>query len=212
MLKYYACQNLVIFVKLIYLMSKEHLSAFFHNSNLVSLSMAKELADRFEQKIIAKNHFLLTEDKIADEYLFLDKGYMRAFAFDIEGNEITTNFYAPGQIIFEVASFFNRTRSKENIQALTDCEGWFITYKQLNDLFHSLPEFREFGRSMLVKGFSELKNRMLSTITETAEERYATLLKTKPEIFQHAPLKNIATYLGITDTSLSRIRATLSKK
>jgi len=49
-------------------------------------------------------------------------------------------------------------------------------------------------------------------ITETAEERYATLLKTNPEIFQHAPLKNIASYLGITDTSLSRIRKELVRK
>jgi CRP-like cAMP-binding protein len=193
-------------------MSKENLSAFFHSTNLVSLAMAGQLADRFERRAIPKNHFLLIEDKIADEYLFLEKGYMRAFAYDVEGNEITTNFYKPGEMIFEVASFFNRTRSKENIQALTDCEGWFITYKQLNDLFHSIPEFREFGRATLVKGFSELKTRMLSVITETAEERYATLLKTNPEIFQHAPLKNIATYLGITDTSLSRIRAALSKK
>jgi CRP-like cAMP-binding protein len=193
-------------------MSKEHLSAFFHNTNLVSLSMAAALTDRFEHKLIAKNHFLLTEDEIADEYLFLDTGYMRAFAYDIEGNEVTTNFYGPGQVVFEVSSFFNRTRSKENIQALTDCEGWFITNKQLNDLFHTLPEFREFGRSMLVKGFADLKNRMLATITETAEERYTALLKAKPEIFQHAPLKNIATYLGITDTSLSRIRTARSKK
>jgi len=193
-------------------MSKEHLSAFFYNTNLVSLSTAKAIAGRFEHKTISKNHFFLAEDMIADEYLFLDEGYMRAFAFDIDGNEITTNFYRPGDMVFEVASFFNRTRSKENIQALTDCEGWFITYKQLNDLFHSLPEFREFGRAMLVRGFAQLKSRMLSTITEPAEERYAALLKTNPEIFQHAPLKNIATYLGITDTSLSRIRAALSKK
>lgn len=193
-------------------MNKEHLLAFVHNTNLVSLSTAKEITDRFEHKIIAKNHLLLAEGTISDEYLFLDKGYMRTFVFDVEGNEITTNFCAPGQVVFEVASFFNRTRSKENIQALTDCEGWFITYNQLNDLFHSLPEFREFGRSILVKGFSDLKNRMLAAITETAEERYATLLKTNPDIFQHAPLKNIATYLGITDTSLSRIRATMSKK
>lgn len=174
--------------------------------------MAHELVDKFEYKRFAKNQFLLTEGTIADEYLFLDIGYMRSFALDSEGNEITTNFHAPGQMIFEVASFFNRTRSKENIQALTDCEGWFITYRQVNNLFHALPEFREFGRSMLVKGFAELKIRMLSMINETAEERYATLLKTNPEIFQQAPLKHIATYLGITDTSLSRIRASLTKK
>lgn len=193
-------------------MSKENLTAFFHSTNLVSLTMAQEIAAKFDHKIIPKNQFLLQAGKMPDEYLFLDKGYMRAFAFDLEENEITTNFYKPGQIIFEVSSFFNRSRSKENIQALTDCEGWVITYKQLNEFFHTLPEFREFGRSMLVKGFSELKNRMLSTITETAEERYAALLKSSPEIFQHAPLKNIATYLGITDTSLSRIRAAMSKK
>lgn len=137
---------------------------------------------------------------------------MRAFAHDVDGNEVTTNFYTSGQMIFEISSFFGRTRSKENIQALTDCEGWFITYAQLNYLFHALPEFREFGRSMLVKGFSGLKLRMLSTITETAEERYAALLKSNPEIFQHASLKTIASYLGITDTSLSRIRKDFSKK
>jgi len=82
----------------------------------------------------------------------------------------------------------------------------------LNKLFHELYEFREFGRHILVKGFAALKSRMLSMITETAEERYAGLLKTNPEIFQHAPLKTIASYLGITDTSLSRIRKEFSKK
>lgn len=121
-------------------------------------------------------------------------------------------FYAPGQVVFEVSSLFERTKSLENIQALSDCEGWFITYKQLNTLFHSLPEFREFGRSMLVKGFSALKVRMLSTITETAESRYEQLLKTNPEIFQQASLKVIASYLGITDTSLSRIRKEIARK
>jgi CRP-like cAMP-binding protein len=79
-------------------------------------------------------------------------------------------------------------------------------------LFHSLPEFRDFGRSILVKGFAALKSRVLSMITETAEERYAQLLKNNPEIFQHAPLKIIASYLGVTDTSLSRIRKEFSKK
>jgi CRP-like cAMP-binding protein len=193
-------------------MSKENLSAFFQKTSLVSSTIANELADHFEHRTIKKNDFFLKEKKIADQYFYLDTGYMRSFAFDVEGNEITTGFYPPGQVVFEVSSFFNRTVSKENIQALTDCEGWFITYKQLNDLFHSIPEFREFGRAMLVKGFAELKNRMLATITETAEERYSTLLKNKPEIFQHVALKNIATYLGVTDTSLSRIRAALSKK
>lgn len=193
-------------------MSKEKLTGFFRNEAFGSAAVTQEIISHFTHKLIAKNQFQLSAGKICDEYLFLEKGYMRAFAYDTEGNEVTTNFYAPGEVTFEVSSFFNRTRSQENIQALTDCEGWCISFKQLNELFHALPEFREFGRSALVKGFAQLKTRMLTMITEPAEERYATLLKTNPDIFQHAPLKNIASYLGITDTSLSRIRKELSKK
>ena len=193
-------------------MQKEKLIQFFYNSGLVSLSIAKEIAEPFIEREILKHQFFLEEDKLSDEYLFLETGFMRSFAHDLDGNDVTTNFYSQNQVVFEVSSFFNRTRSKENILALTDCEGYFITYEQLNTLFHSLPEFREFGRSILVKGFSSLKNRMLSMITESAEERYVQLLKTNPEIFQYAPLKNIASYLGITDTSLSRIRKEFTKK
>jgi len=193
-------------------MTKDSLTAFLQSTKLVSFAAAMEIAARFVPKSIAKNHYLLSAGKVCDEYLFLEQGYMRLFAHDTAGNEVTTGFACPGQVIFEVSSFFNRTRSNENIQALTDCEGWYISYAQLNELFHALPEFREFGRSVLVRGFTQLKIRMLSTITETAETRYAQLLHTNPEIFQYATLKNIASYLGITDTSLSRIRKELSKK
>jgi CRP-like cAMP-binding protein len=193
-------------------MENEKLIQYFISTNLISPIKAEEIAGHFTKKNIAKNQFQLKEGKICNEYLFLEDGFMRAFAYDIEGNDVTTGFYYNNHIAFEVSSYFNRTVSKENIQALTDCTGWYLTYQQLNNLFHSIPDFREFGRSVLVKGFAALKTRMLSTITETAEERYSSLLKSNPEIFQHAPLKFIASYLGITDTSLSRIRKEFSKK
>jgi len=79
-------------------------------------------------------------------------------------------------------------------------------------LFHSVPEFREFGRAMLVKEFVAFKQRTLLLINKTAEERYADLLNSNGEIFQFAQLKHIASYLGITDTSLSRIRKEYAKK
>jgi len=193
-------------------MSSQKLIQFFKNSNLVSAKAAEDIANTFSPKEITKNSFLLKEGRVSDEYFFLENGFIRAFANDIEGNDVTTNFYSNCQVVFEVSSFFNRTVSKENFQAIVDCEGWYITYEQLNNLFHSMHEFRDFGRSILVKGFSSLKIRMLSMITETAEQRYDTLLKTNPEIFQQAALKHIASYLGITDTSLSRIRKEYTKK
>ncbi len=192
--------------------SKEKLVRFFRDTNLVGMKRAEEFSEHFHRRHFAKYDFFLREGKISDEYLYLEDGCMRSFAYDTEGNDITTNFSTGNQVVFEISSFFNRTGSKENIQALTDSSGWFLTYSELNNLFHATPEFREFGRHILVRGFSSLKIRMLSMITETAEERYINLLNSHPEIFVYAPLKNIATYLGITDTSLSRIRRDFAKK
>jgi len=193
-------------------MSNHKLIQFLCDSRLVSYANAEEIASIFVEKDIPKNHYLLQEGKISNEYYFLNNGFMRSFAYDPEGNDVTTHFYSPNQVVFEVCSFFNRTTSKENIQATEDCSGCFVTYEQLNNLFHTLPEFREFGRSILVRYLGVMKTRMLSMITETAEQRYEALLTSKPEIFQYASLKHIASYLGITDTSLSRIRKDFSKK
>jgi CRP-like cAMP-binding protein len=193
-------------------MTKNSLIHFFEASGLVTSQTAAEISTHFNSCVVNKNDFLLREGKVCNEYCFLEEGFMRAFAHDTEGNDVTTNFYSANQVVFEVFSFFTRTRSSENIQALTESKGWIVSYETLNMLFHTLPEFREFGRNILVKGYAALKMRMLSTITETAEQRYERLLKDNSEIFQYAPLKHIASYLGITDTSLSRIRKEFSRK
>jgi len=193
-------------------MASATLISFLQDTNLVSPSSAAKIAEVFKEKTIAKGALFLEEEKVSNEYLFLAHGFMRAFVYDTDGNDVTTGFYARGQMVFEVASFFNRIPSRENIAAVTDCKGWYISYNELNDLFHSLEEFREFGRHILVKGYSAYKTRMLSHIINTAEQRYAFLLKNNPEIFMHAPLKHIASYLGVTDTSLSRIRREFSTK
>ena len=191
---------------------KKGLIEFLENSGKVNALKATEIAGCFDDKEFRKGELFLKEGQVSNEYLILREGFMRAYSIDINGLDVTTAFHSSNYPVFEVASFFNRTPSKENIQTLTDCKGWFITYDQLNLLFHSIPEFRDFGRWILVRGFSSLKLRMLSMITETAEERYASLLQSNPEIFQYAPLKYIASYLGVTDTSLSRIRKEMMKK
>ena len=137
---------------------------------------------------------------------------MRAFTFDTDGNEVTTYFYSKNRVVFEASSFFMRTLSTENIQAVTQCQGFTINFEELNRLFHSIPAFREFGRAMLVREFAAYKQRTLSMINQTAEQRYTALINANLEIFQYAQLKHIASYLGITDTSLSRIRKEYARK
>ncbi|HEX7846513.1 MAG TPA: Crp/Fnr family transcriptional regulator [Chitinophagaceae bacterium] len=185
---------------------------FLSNSPFLPPALINTIASEFEFKEWEKGELFLKEGKISNEYLFLENGFIRSFVFDIEGNEITLDFFTNNELVFEVSSFFQRIPSQENFETLTPCKGWVLTYEKLNNLFHTLPAFREFGRSVLVKGFSSFKLRTLSLINKTAEERYSMLIKARPEIFQQVPLKYIASYLGVTDSSLSRIRKIFGKK
>lgn len=193
-------------------MNRTNLIKFIQEVLPIPLPKVEEIAASFQEMHIAKDEYFIRTGKVCNQYLFLDTGFIRAFTFDLEGNEVTTEFYSERQIVFEVGSFFRKTLSKENFQALEDCSGWYIDYDQLQALFHNIYEFREFGRMILVRGFISFKQRTLSLINETAEQRYETLIRERPEIFQKASLKNIASYLGVTDTSLSRIRKELAKR
>ena len=170
------------------------------------LGEAELIANHFSYRSFGKNELLLKEGRYCNEYYFLENGFIRSFTHDLEGNDITTAFYSKNQVVCELFSFFKRIPARENFETLTTCDTWYLTFDQLQTVFHAMPLFREFGRTILVNSYANLKSRMLSGLHQTAEERYADLLHNNPEIFQFAPLKQIATYLGITDTSLSRIR------
>lgn len=193
-------------------MDKKPLKDFIQASIPVSQEILAEIVVHFEEKTFLKNNYFLKEGTVSNDYLFLAEGFMRAFTFDTDGNEVTTYFYTKNRVVFEASSFFMHTMSTENIQALTECKGYSITFEKLNMLFHTIPEFREFGRAMLVREFVAFKQRTLALINKSAEERYENLIDAEKEIFKYAQLKHIASYLGITDTSLSRIRREFSKK
>ncbi|MCC6370392.1 MAG: Crp/Fnr family transcriptional regulator [Bacteroidia bacterium] len=170
-----------------------------------------EMTAHFELRYLKKGEHFLQAGKVSNDYLFLESGFMRAYTINTNGEEVTTAFYSPNRMVFEASSFFMRSVSSENIQALSDCKGFVISFEKLNHLFHSVAEFREFGRMILVKEFALFKQRTLSMINQTAEERYNALIQNNRELFQHASLKQIASYLGITDSSLSRIRREVIK-
>ena len=178
----------------------------------MSTDKAGQIAEKFNPGKIGRNEYFLKEGAVCNECHFIEEGIMRSYIYDLEGNDVTTAFYSKKMLSSELLSFFKRIPSKEYIQALTDCETWYITYGDMQESFHTIPEFREFGRLNIINHYSILKQRMLSMLQETAEQRYADLVNSNPEILQNAPLKHIASYLGITDTSLSRIRKGFAKK
>ncbi len=186
--------------------NRDLLINFILNIVPISREDASEIANSFRQLQLKKGELLVKENQISDDYFYLQQGLMRTFLYDLKGDEITTDFFIENNIVFEVTSFFNRIPSEANIQAITDCFGFRISYKELNALFHNKVAFRDFGRAILVKEFISSKKRNYGMINRTAEQRYQDLLLSRPKILQHSPLKYVASYLGITDSTLSRLR------
>ena len=182
------------------------------NQPFLNESQAREVAAFFNKQLISKGEVFVTKGKVSNAYYYMESGCVRSYTQNLDGEDVTTGLYSSHRVVCELTSFFKRVPAQESYQALSDCKMWHVSFENVQAAFHSLPEFREFGRALLVNEYGALKTRTLSTLHETAEERYANLLKGSPDIFQYAPLKNIASYLGITDTSLSRIRKEFAKK
>jgi CRP-like cAMP-binding protein len=167
---------------------------------------ACEVTEDFYYFSIPKGEFLLEENKVNKFSYFLEEGYVRSYTLDKDGNEVTTKIYSPPCIVNDFTSFFKQLPVKENFQTLTPCEGWKMTFENVEKYFQIFPEFREFGRLLVAYNYDLLNERMLEMIKEPAEKRYLKMISNHPDIFQNVSLKIIASYLGITDSSLSRIR------
>jgi CRP-like cAMP-binding protein len=149
---------------------------------------------------------LLEEGKIAQGFYIIERGFLRSFLFDYNGNEITTEYYCSNDILIESFSLFHRAASKENFQALSDGIAWEIKYDRFQQLLSISEGLREWGRNWATNQLYACKQRAIDMLTINATDRYLKLLKERPQIIRQSPLKYIASYLGITDTSLSRIR------
>lgn len=180
------------------------LEHIFRPDNFTPDQLAQVLA-AFSRVEFTRHDFLISDGNPAPYYFFLESGFARSYAVDLAGNDITTKFFGTTDVVIDWHSFFLRTHCREAIQAITPCVAWKITAEGFKKLF-SIEAFRDVGRTRLIDAYFELKNHTVSVIADPAKERYLQLLRQKPDIVQNVPLKQIATYLGVTDTSLSRIR------
>ncbi|SIS97652.1 cAMP-binding domain of CRP or a regulatory subunit of cAMP-dependent protein kinases [Zobellia uliginosa] len=166
----------------------------------------KSIINAHTEVEFSKNETILKEGKVSNAYYLIKKGMFRSFVIDYNGNEITTDFFGPNDILIEVASLFLRTPSKETIQALTDCEIYKIEFNDFQRLYGTIGGFTEWGRNWMSHQLFMAKHRAVNMHVQSATQRYLNLVKDKPQIIKEVALKHIATYLGVTDTSLSRIR------
>lgn len=189
---------------------KHFLTEVFKKQNFKSEELELVL-QQYHKVEFAKNDFLIQEGQSGNFYYFLEAGFARSYSIDLRGMDVTTKFFGSRDIVIDWQSYFLKTHCRESIQAITACTAWKISFADFMKLF-KIEAFREVGRTNLIKNYFELKNHSLSVITSTATERYLALIADKPDIVQNVPLKQIASYLGIADTSLSRIRNAIAGK
>lgn len=192
----------------------ENLDQHFLNKVFEGSGITKDelqvIIPKYKQVKFAKNDYLLQEGQVEKKYWFIESGFIRSYIIDTEGNDITFNLYASKDVVIDYPSIFFFSATRENIQALTDCVCWEIKLEDFQEMFGSISSFREQQKSLLVGSYFALKQHSISLIADEAKVRYLRLLKEKPQIVQNVSLKHIATFLGITDTSLSRIRKEIS--
>lgn len=153
-----------------------------------------------------KGDCFLMKGKQANEYHVIENGLARAFIHDFNGHEITTDFIGTHEILIEVSSLFLRIPAQENLEALSAGVAYKIDFNVFQEIYRQSTGFNEWGRAWMSHQLFSLKQRHINMISESASDRYLSLLVNKPQVIQHASLKHIASYLGITSTSLSRIR------
>lgn len=180
------------------------LKTIFNEQNFKKEDL-ETILNQYQRVEFTRNEFFIEEGSTANFYYFIESGFARSYVIDLEGNDISTKFFSSTDIVIDWHSYFLKTKCRESIQAITACVAWKITFENFMKLFN-IEAFREVGRTRLVNNYFELKNHSVSIIADPAKDRYLNLLKSKPTIVQNVPLKQIATYLGVTDTSLSRIR------
>lgn len=164
------------------------------------------IVSQFEGRAVAKGAFLLREGEHCDFWGFVHHGLVRAYTHTAAGEEFTNGFLREGSFTTESVSFYGQVPSLENLVALEDTVLLSTTYSQLQQLFADVPAFEKFGRMLYETLLLQVKRRIQYRLRFDAQTRYQHLLDTQPELLRRVPLKYLASYLNVTDSTLSRIR------
>lgn len=164
-----------------------------------------------DKKIYQKNETIFTEGKISDEIYFVTKGCVRLF-YNIDGNDKTAFFYTEGQFICAGESYTYSIPAIENYQAVEQTEILIFKKSKIETLLKEVPKFEVIARIATENELITCQKVIASFVTKSAEERYIDLLETQGELFQRVPQQYIASFLGVSPETLSRIKSRVLKK
>ncbi|CAL2094996.1 Cyclic nucleotide-binding domain-containing protein [Tenacibaculum sp. 190524A05c] len=177
---------------------------FLSSKNLMNWNIEFNL--ELTNRSVKKGELLLEAGQRCDYFYYILKGFLRLYYFNLEGNQVTHWFSSENSIVTSPFSFFRKEENILFIEALDDTEILLITSEQFSIINNKVKTADKELRKLFAEFAMTFSRRIMDIHTKTAEERYLKLLAEHPYLFQKAKLSHIASFLGVTQQSLSRIR------
>ncbi len=189
---------------------KKMIRDYFRSFNLFSEDEIEEFLQLFEIRRLNKNDYFVQEGERCREVAFINSGIFRSFYTSDNGKDMTYCFKFPNMMIAAYSSFISGCLSKESIQAITDVELLILKKEKMDLLVKDALNWTQFLKIIAEQEYLELETRFFQLQRDNAVQRYEALLKNQPDYIQKIPLQYLASYLGITQRHLSRIRKEIS--
>ena len=183
---------------------------FFQSFNLFFENEIDQLLTFFKERTLAKNDFFVKENERCREIAFIESGIFRSYYTSHEGKDNTYCFRFPNDLMASYSSFISDKPSIENLQAISDATLLIIKKDKIQKLASENPKWNEFLRIIAEQEYLELEKRFFQLQRDSAAQRYGFLIENQPNYIQQIPLQHLASYLGITQRHLSRIRKEIS--
>ena len=184
----------------------EELLAYFNSIVPLSPAFKDHFIGVLKIKTIAKKDFLLKRGNVSSTMNFIANGLLRCF-YVKDDKEISSWFMKEGDLAVSVQSYFNQSPSFEYIQAIEDTIIVYVTYEEQKHIYNTFPEANYIGRVLTEHYYCQSEQRLHSIRMQKAAERYKFMLDNYPELIQRVPSKYLASYLSISEETLSRIRS-----
>lgn len=184
----------------------EYLKSF----NLFTDTEINDFLKLSQPVLLKKGDSYINNNEICDTIAFVKSGIFRSYYFSNNDDEITYCFTFPNKLLMAYSSFISQNKSEENIQALTDAEIISIPKATLETLSETNSNWLRFLKITAEQEYVELEKWIFNHQKDKAQQRYLDLITKQPKYIQEIPLQHIASYLGITQRHLSRIRANIT--
>jgi CRP-like cAMP-binding protein len=178
---------------------------YFSQITTLNKEEEKALEDGMDTTNFKKDTFLIKEGQTSLDTYFILEGCLRQYCL-IDGEEKTTNFFTEGQWVIALTGLTQDTPSFHNLVCMEDTSLVVGNEQKAQELFKKFPRFETLARVVMEKSFVEQQQLMTSFHTDTPEQRYLKLLKSRPDLFQRVSQYHMASYIGVKPESLSRIR------